>query len=84
MFCFLRSNKKAHRGWTGLGARLTFEHTTLCEAAFSIVRQNDAGEVLFSPAHEETDAIARVEKLSAAFGTRLRVEGDRVYVSGAA
>ena len=84
MFCFIRSNKKAHRGWTGISARLTFDSKTLREAAFAVVRQNDAGEVLFSPSREEKDAIARVEKLSAPFGTRLRVEDDCVYLSAAA
>ena len=78
MFCFIRSNKKVHRGWTGMSAHLTFENKTLSEAAFSIVRQNDAGEVLLSPAQNETDAIARIEKLSQPFGTKLIVDGPMV------
>ena len=83
MCCFIRSNKKAHRGWTGMAAHLTFENKTLSEAAFSIVRQNDAGEVLFSSAQNETDAIARVEKFSQVFGTQLSIDGARVRVTGA-
>ncbi len=83
MFCFIRSNKKAHRGWTGMAGHLTFERKTLTETAFSIVRQNESGEVLLSPAPGETEAIARVEKLSQMFGTRLRTEGDRVRVTPA-
>ncbi len=81
MFCFIRSNKKAHRGWTGMAAHLTFENTTLTETAFSIVRQNDAGEVLLSPTQDEAAAIMRIEKLCQSFGTKLRVEGARVLVS---
>ncbi len=83
MCCFIRSNKKAHRGWTGMAGHLTFENNTLTETAFSIVRQNDAGEVLFSPTPNETEAIARIEKLSQPFGTRLRIDGDRVCVTAA-
>ena len=65
-------------GWAGMAAHLTFENKALSEAAFSIVRQNDAGEVLFSPANDEGDAIARMERLCAPFGTKLRVEGTRI------
>ena len=82
MCCFIRSNKKAHRGWAGMAAHLRFENKVRAEAAFSIVRQNDAGEVLFSSASNEGDAIARLERLCAPFGTKLRVDGDRVIASG--
>ncbi len=82
MFCFIRSNKKTHRGWTGMAAHLTFENKTLTEAAFSIVRQNDATEVTFSEPRTERDAIARIEKLCAPFGTTVRVDGERVMVTG--
>jgi poly-gamma-glutamate synthesis protein (capsule biosynthesis protein) len=80
MLCFLRSNKKVHRGWTGMSAHLSFEGKVLTDAAFSIVRQNDAGEVLLSPAQDEADAIARVERLSQMFGTKVRVDGALVRV----
>ncbi|HET7157940.1 MAG TPA: CapA family protein, partial [Burkholderiales bacterium] len=83
MLCFLRTNKKVHRGWTGMSAHLTYENKTLKDAAFSIVRQNDAGEVLLSPAQEEVDAIARVERLSQMFGTAVRVDGALVRVASA-
>lgn len=81
MFCFIRSNKKAHRGWAGMAGHLTFENKTLTEAAFSIVRQNEAGDVLLSPAQDESDAIARVEKLSQIFGTTVRMDRGQVRVS---
>ena len=81
MFCFLRSNKKVHRGWAGMAAHLTFETSRLSEAAFSIVRQNAAGEVLLSPPQDEAEAIARIERLSQPLGTKVRVENARVIVS---
>ena len=81
MFCFIRSNKKAHRGWTGMAGHLTFKNKTLTETAFSIVRQNEAGEVLLSPAQDENDAIARVEKLSQIFATTVRMDRGQVRVS---
>lgn len=81
MCCFMRSNKKAHRGWTGMAAHLTFENNSLTETAFSIVRQNDTGEVIFSPPQNETEAIARIEKLSQPFGVRLRADGNRIIAT---
>jgi len=83
MLCFLRTNKKVHRGWTGMSAHLTFDNMALTEAAFSIVRQNDTGEVMLSPAKDEADAIARVERLSQMFGTTVRVDGPLVRVTSA-
>jgi poly-gamma-glutamate capsule biosynthesis protein CapA/YwtB (metallophosphatase superfamily) len=80
MFCFIRSNKRVHRGWTGMAAHLTLDGNALAGAAFSIVRQNEATEVLFSPPAQEGEAIARIERLSLEFGTRVRVEGERVLV----
>ncbi len=82
MLCFIRSNKRVHSGWTGMSAHLTFENKSLTDAAFSIVRQNAAGEVLLSPAQEESEAIARIEKLSQMFGTKMLRDGERVQVSG--
>lgn len=83
MFCFIRSNKRVHRGWTGMAAHLTIEDKSLASAAFSIVRQNDATEVLFNPAAQESDAIARIERLSQAYATRMQVDGAQVRVSAA-
>jgi poly-gamma-glutamate capsule biosynthesis protein CapA/YwtB (metallophosphatase superfamily) len=81
MLCFIRTNKRVHRGWTGMAAHLTFDGGTLQDAAFSIVRQNDAREVLFSPPGAEADAIARIARLCEPFGTTLHTEADRVRVT---
>lgn len=83
MFCFIRSNKRVHRGWTGMAGHLMFEGRQLKETAFSIVRQSDATEVSFSDPAGEADAIARIEKLSQMFGTQVHIERDRVRVTGA-
>ncbi len=83
MCCFIRSNKKAHRGWTGMAGHLTFDNKTLTETAFSIVRQNDATEVLFSAPQGEGEAIARIERLCQPFGTTVRVDGSKVIVATA-
>ena len=61
-----------------MSGHLTFDNKTLTETAFSIVRQNGAGEVLLSPAQNETDAIARIEKLSQTLGTKIIVDGGMV------
>ena len=83
MFCFIRSNKRVHSGWTGMAAQLTFDRKMLTEAAFSIVRQNPATEVRFSLPQDEADAIARIDRLSQSFGTRLHIENDRVRATAA-
>ena len=80
MCCFIRSNKKVHRGWTGMSAHLTFDGSQCTHAAFSIVRQNEAGEVWFPPATGEAEAIARVARLSAEFGAKIEISGDSVNV----
>lgn len=83
MFCFLRSNKRVHSGWTGMAAQLTFDNQRFTEAAFSIVRQDATGEVRFSSPQDETDAIARIDRLSQSFGTTLHIENDRVRATAA-
>ena len=83
MFCFIRSNKRVHSGWTGMAGQLTFDNQKLTETAFSIVRQNAATEVRFSPPQDEADAIARVATLSQTFGTRFHIENDRVRATAA-
>jgi len=81
MFCFIRSNKRAHRGWTGMAAHLTFDNNALTDAAFSIVRQNEATEVTFSSPQDETNAIARIAKLCEPFATQLRIDDDHIQLS---
>jgi poly-gamma-glutamate capsule biosynthesis protein CapA/YwtB (metallophosphatase superfamily) len=80
MFCFIRSNKKAHKGWTGMTGHVTFDGNKVSEVSFSIVRQNDAGEVVFPQAADEAEQIERVARLCKPFGTTLKAEGDSVRV----
>jgi len=81
MFCFIRSNKRAHRGWTGMAAHLSFEDKKLSKTSFSLVRQNDEGKVRFSDLQEESTALERVAKLCEPLGTQCHIDNDRVRLT---
>jgi len=80
-FCFIRSNKKVHRNWVGMLGRVTFENGQATRIAYSMVRQNEAGEVVVSPPDAEKEAVARVQRLSRRLGTTMEAAGDEVVVT---
>jgi poly-gamma-glutamate capsule biosynthesis protein CapA/YwtB (metallophosphatase superfamily) len=80
-FCFIKSNKRFLKGWVGVMARVTFENHEVSKVAYSLVRQNDATEVLIRPAAEEAKAIAEIQQMSARFKTRMEPAGDEVIVT---
>ncbi len=79
-FCFIRSNKKQHKNWVGMIAHITIKNREISEVACSLVRQNDATEVMIRSAQDEPDAVARIVTLSEKFRTELRPAGDEVRV----
>jgi poly-gamma-glutamate capsule biosynthesis protein CapA/YwtB (metallophosphatase superfamily) len=83
-FCFIKSNKRYLKGWVGVMARVTFEDRKVSKVAYSLVRQNDATEVLIRPAAEEAQAIAEIQQMSKRFNTRMEPSGDEVIVTRAA
>jgi poly-gamma-glutamate synthesis protein (capsule biosynthesis protein) len=80
-FCFIKSNKRYLKGWVGVMPRITFENHKISKAAFCLVRQNDATEVLIRPAAEEAAAVAEIQQMSKRFKTRLQPAGDEVIVT---
>ncbi len=82
-FCFIKSNKRYLKGWVGMMARVSFENNQVSKVAYSLVRQNDATEVLIRPAVEEAEAIAEIQRLSKKFNTRMQAAGDEVIVTRA-
>jgi poly-gamma-glutamate synthesis protein (capsule biosynthesis protein) len=82
-FCFIKSNKKQHRDWVGMIARLGVEKSGIVEAGYSLVRQNPDTEVVLRTADQEAAEIARLQAASERFGTVMRPEGDTVHVSAA-
>ena len=79
-FCFARGNKKVHRNWVGTIARITLENKRLNRVAFSLARQGENTEIRLCAAQDEAEAIARIERLSQPYATRMQADGDAVVV----
>lgn len=80
-FCFIKSNKKQHRDWVGMIARLEVEKNRVVQAGFSLVRQNPEKETVICAPDQEAAEIARLRAQSERFGTVLQPAGDRVQIS---
>ncbi len=80
-FCFIKSNKKQHRSWVGMIARLEVEKNRVLQAGYSLVRQNADSETVLCPVEQETAEIARLQAQSEKFGTVMQPAGDRVLLS---
>lgn len=72
--------------WVGMLARIGFDSAsrTITRAAFQFVRHSDSNESVLCELAAEGDILAEVSHASAAFGTRLRPEGDEVVLDLAA
>jgi poly-gamma-glutamate synthesis protein (capsule biosynthesis protein) len=81
-FCFMRTNKKAHRGWVGMMARIALEDKRLSQVGYSLVRQADDTRIAVSDVAAEGEAVARIQRLSASFNTRFESHGDTVRALG--
>jgi len=81
MLCFIRSNKRVHRGWVGMAAQVEIEAKQVKSAKFSLVRQRDSGEIYFPLVKDESDALARISRLSAEFNTQLNAEEQWVSIA---
>ena len=79
-FCFARGNKKLHRNWVGILARITLENKELSRVAYSLVRQSENTEINLRPPQDESEAIAHIERLSQPYGPRMHADGDAVVV----
>ena len=80
-FCFIKSNKRYLKGWVGMLARVTFEDRKVSRVGYSLVRQNDAAEVVIRRAADEPEALTEIQKLSKRFSTRMEPSGDEVIVT---
>ena len=49
-FCFIKSNKRQHRSWVGMIARIEVEKNGVMRAGYSLVRQNQDKETVICPA----------------------------------
>jgi poly-gamma-glutamate synthesis protein (capsule biosynthesis protein) len=80
-FCFIKSNKKQHRSWVGMIARLEVEKNRALRAGYSLVRQNADKETVLCPVEQEAAEIARLQAQSEKFGTVMQPAGDRVLLT---
>jgi poly-gamma-glutamate synthesis protein (capsule biosynthesis protein) len=71
---------KKHGDWRGELAKVTFDGRAATRAAFSLIRHNEANETEICALDNEATTIARLQKLSAGFGTQLVREGDELVV----
>lgn len=81
-FCFMRTNKKVHRGWVGMMARIALEGKRVSQVGYSLVRQAEDTRIAVSDIAAEGEAVARIQRLSAVFNTRFESRGDTVRVLG--
>jgi len=80
-FCFIKSNKKQHRAWVGMIARLEVEKNRVVQAGYSLVRQGADKEITLCAIEQEAAEIARLQAQSERFGTVMQPAGDRVLLS---
>ena len=81
-FCFMRTNKKVHSGWIGMMANVTLDTKRISKVSYSLVRQSGNTEITVQDPGREADAVARIQRLSGVFGTKLEASGDEVVVLG--
>src|SRR5690606_25345523 len=69
--------------WTGLAVTLDLLDRRLDRASFFFVQRNDANQTVVAAPGDHADLLRRLADASAALGSRLTVEGDRVLVAPA-
>jgi hypothetical protein len=82
-FCFMRTNKRVHRGWVGMAAHIELVEKRLSRVAYALVRQADDTTISIQDVQRESEAVDRIERLSAPFGTRFERGAREVAVLGA-
>lgn len=74
---------RKHGNWVGMMADVVMDGGSALEASFRLVRHNDDNETYFPDLATESEALAKLTKASATYGTTLAVDGDRVIVRAA-
>ncbi|MCG8547441.1 MAG: CapA family protein [Alphaproteobacteria bacterium] len=69
-----------HPDWIGLMVTITLEDTAVVRAAFSFVRHNEQNETVPRSFADEKAELEDIRKMSEAFGTEIRVDGDAAVV----
>lgn len=72
---------RKHGDWVGMLARVAIEDRKTLEAAFRLVRHNEANETYICDPKKEETALEEITRRSTLFGTRLTIRGDEVVIS---
>jgi len=67
---------RKHGNWVGMLARVTLDGRLVKRASFQFVRHNDANETILTAMKDEQETLEKLRKRSAAFATKIEVEGD--------
>ena len=73
---------RKHGNWIGMLARVAFEGREVKRASFQFVRHNDANETVLCQMRDEGETLEKLRKRSAAFSTRIEIEGDEGVLLG--
>jgi len=79
-FCFMRTNKKLHRGWIGMMPKLALDDSRLSRVAFSFVRQAEDTSIAVQDLAREKEQVDRIARLSGELGTKGSVKGNDFVV----
>jgi poly-gamma-glutamate synthesis protein (capsule biosynthesis protein) len=69
-----------HGDWVGMLARVVVDGDKPTEAAFRLVRHNDANETYVCDPSKETQALEEITSRSKAYDTRFTTQGDEVRI----
>jgi poly-gamma-glutamate capsule biosynthesis protein CapA/YwtB (metallophosphatase superfamily) len=69
-----------HGDWVGMLARVVVNDGRTSEAAFRLVRHNEANETYFCDPKQESAALEQITSRSKAFGTRFTIAGEEVVI----
>jgi poly-gamma-glutamate capsule biosynthesis protein CapA/YwtB (metallophosphatase superfamily) len=72
---------RKHGDWVGMLARVVVDGDRVAEAAFRLVRHNEANETYFCDPSREGDALAEITKRSTPLGTKMTIRGDEVVIA---
>ena len=72
--------KRKHGDWVGMLARVVVDDGKVSEAAFRLVRHNEANETYFCDPAKESAALEQITSRSKAYGTRFSISGDEVVI----
>ena len=70
-----------HGDWVGMLAKVTFDGSTVKQAAFQFVRHNDHNETVLCPLKNEGKALGEVSTGTAHLGNKLTPQGDEVAIA---